>query len=425
MQIKKRFQPLGQRIIRSSVGVFLCFLVYLIRGKSGIPFYSMLAVLWCVQPYVGKTFVNALQRSLGTLIGAFFGLISILVEIYLLDIYDTFWGYLFTAAMIIPVIYSTVVINKKNASYFSCVVFLSITVMHITDSNPFIFVLNRVIDTFIGIAIGIIVNTARLPRQKITDTLFVADFDDMITPVNQQLSSYSKVEINRMFDDGVKFTIATMRTPASLMKLTDDINLNLPVIVMDGAALYDLEEKTYLKAYIISNSTTHKLTDLIKEAGLNYFLNALCDDTLVIYYDKLENEAEKDIYRTLKKSPYRNYINRAPSSEDRIIYIMIIDKTQKVQKFYDQLMSAELGQKLKILSYPSDDYKGFSYIKIYNKNAVKQNMIQYLANNVKTTSVMTIGTRNESSIKISSDNFNGFVKSLKKEFEPVSFRLKK
>ncbi|MGN1134406.1 MAG: HAD hydrolase family protein, partial [Oscillospiraceae bacterium] len=390
MQIKKRFQPLGQRIIKSSAGVFLCFLVYLIRGKSGIPFYSMLAVLWCVQPYAGKTLVNALQRSLGTLIGAFFGLISILVEIYLFDIYDTFWGYFFTAAMIIPVIYSTVVINKKNASYFSCVVFLSITVMHITDSNPFIFVLNRVIDTFIGIAIGIIVNTARLPRRKVKDTLFVADFDDMVTPVNQQLSAYSKVEINRMLDDGVKFTIATMRTPASLMKVTENVNLNLPVIVMDGAALYDMAEKTYLKAYIISNSTTQKLTDMIKEEGLNCFLNALCDDTLIIYYDKLENEAEKKIYSTLKKSPYRNYINRAPSDEDRIIYIMLIDKTEKIQKFYSKLISTELGQKLKILSYPSDDFKGYSYIKIYNKNAIRQNMIQYLANGVDTNSVITL-----------------------------------
>ena len=424
MKLKKHFPPIGKRIIKSAIGVALCFAVYMLRGKRGIPFYSMLAVLWCVQPYIGKTRTMALQRTMGTLNGAFFGLISILIEIYLLDVYNTFWGYVITSAMIIPVIYTTIVLNKKNASYFSCVVFLSITVMHITDSNPFIFVLNRVIDTFIGIAIGVLINSARLPRKKICDTLFVAELDDMITPVNEQLSPYSKVEINRMLDDGFKFTIATMRTPASLMKPMDEVKLNLPVIVMNGAALYDLHEKTYLKAYVISPETSEKIIQTIKSENLNCFVNALCDDTLIIYYDKLENSAEKNIFSTLKKSPYRNYINRAPSSDDRVIYIMIIDETPKIQSFYEKLKNTELGKKLKILCYPSDDYKGFSYIKIYNKNAEKQNMIQYLANDISVKSVLTVGTREENDIKTKSDNFNSIVKTLKSKFEPLFFNSK-
>ena len=32
----------------------------------------------------------------------------------------------------------------------------------------------------------------------------------------------------------------------------------------------------------------------------------------------------------------------------------------------------------KIISYPSDDYPGYRYIKIYNKNATVENMTDYL-----------------------------------------------
>ena len=103
---------------------------------------------------------------------------------------------------------------------------------------------------------------------------------------------------------------------------------------------------------------------------------------------------------------------------------MIIDETPKIQSFYEKLKSTELGKKLKILCYPSDDYKGFSYIKIYNKNAEKQNMIQYLANDISVKSVLTVGTREENDIKTKSDDFNSIVKTLKSKFEPLFFNSK-
>ena len=41
--------------------------------------------------------------------------------------------------------------HKGNTSYFACVVYLSIAVNHVTDVDPFLFVLNRCFDTVIGI----------------------------------------------------------------------------------------------------------------------------------------------------------------------------------------------------------------------------------------------------------------------------------
>lgn len=54
---------------------------------------------------------------------------------------------------------------KTNAAYFSCVVFLSIVMVHIGDSNPYHFVLNRVVDTLIGIAVSMLINACHLPRR--------------------------------------------------------------------------------------------------------------------------------------------------------------------------------------------------------------------------------------------------------------------
>ena len=413
LHMKRKFKlpPLGCRIVKSAVGVLLCWCVYLLRNRSGIPFYSMLATLWCIQPYITKTKVMALQRTVGTLIGAAFGLIAIVLEIYVFNIYDQPLGFVIVALMIIPVIYTTILIKRPNASYFSCVVFLSITVNHIADEAPLLFVLDRVIDTFIGIAIGMAVNSARLPRRRIKDVLFTAELDDMLSPISEQLTAFSRIEINRMLSEGLKFTLVTMRTPASLISILSDVNLNLPVVVMNGAALYDFRNNKYVKAYIISSETSSMIRRIVSDAGMNVFTNALCDDSLVIYYDHLENEAEKSIFASLRKSPYRNYINRCPQAEDKVIYLMIVDRSDKIDDLYEQLVR-KTGHMLKIITYPSQDYPGYSYIKIYNKNAGKFHMTEILCDEYGIEKYEVVTTNGSRSL-------NSIARHIKSSFEPL------
>ncbi len=69
-------------------------------------------------------------------------------------------------------LYTAVVLKLQSAAYFSCVVYLSITMVHIGDENPCLFVVNRVVDTLLGVGIGMLVNSFQLPRHRQKDTLF-------------------------------------------------------------------------------------------------------------------------------------------------------------------------------------------------------------------------------------------------------------
>ena len=51
MRLSDRLPRPGQRIFRSMAAVWLCFVIYLLRGRHGIPFYSVIAALQCMQPY--------------------------------------------------------------------------------------------------------------------------------------------------------------------------------------------------------------------------------------------------------------------------------------------------------------------------------------------------------------------------------------
>lgn len=421
---KWKLPAIGMRITKSAVAVLLCYLVSFLRGNSGIVFYSQLAALWCMQVYVSNTKKNALQRFIGTVVGALYGLVYLLLrnEMNHTKIYTELLDAVIISGFIVIVLYTTVLMKKKQASYFSCVVFLSIVVNHVTDTNPYLFVWNRFLDTMIGIIIGIGVNCFSLPKEKRKDILFVSGLDDTLLNKKDNLSDYSKIELNRMLDEGVNFTISTMRTPASLMEPMWGIRLKLPVIAMDGAVLYDINENRYLKVYVISNSTSRKVLDLMKQEGLACFTNVIIDDMLVIYYEDTKEKVQEELVKNLRKSPYRNYVKREFQSEEGVVYFMMLYPSEIIEGFYKKLEQQGFTKDLKVLKYKSQDYEGYSYLKIYNKNATKENMIHYLKERTNLSNVVTFGSiKGRYDIVVEPGDTNKVVHMLKKLYEPIKW----
>ena len=385
------------RIIKSAFGVLICFAIYFLRGKQGTPFYSALAVLWCIQNQTKNTFGNALQRTVGTGIGAAYGLAYILVKQAFPILGDSFIHYCVISLSLIPIIYTTVVLKQKKASYFSCVVFLSIVVNHLMDENPYFFVANRSLDTLIGIFVGLVLNSISIHGEYDRDTLFIIDIDRAMDGFSTGITPYSQIMIKNMLAKDMLLTFMTLRTPAGFLDGMPDIKPKLPIIAMDGAILYDINENKYPKVYVISAEHACNIENFIRSRGFNIFTTIILEDVLIIYYDKLNNLAEKDIYGKLHKSPYRNYLNKERPKNHPVVYMMCIDETAKIEPLAEDIKNSVLYDELKILTYPSDDYKGYSYIKIYNKNASVQNMTDYLSNmsGSKITLTFSDNDRNE------------------------------
>lgn len=69
-----------------------------------MPFYSALAVLWCMRQYSKDTKDMALQRMIGTFIGAVYGLIVLLVIRFFENV-NVMVVYCVCSLLIIPIIY--------------------------------------------------------------------------------------------------------------------------------------------------------------------------------------------------------------------------------------------------------------------------------------------------------------------------------
>ncbi|MEE1023738.1 MAG: HAD hydrolase family protein [Acutalibacteraceae bacterium] len=419
MDIPKKLPPIGARIIKSSVAVALCMVIYFFRTLlpigNGIPFYSALAALWCLQPYSNSTKNNAGQRSTGTFIGAAYGL-AFIVLLRFFGLSEPIIVYLLASVIIIPVIYLTVITDNRNASFFSCVVFLSIALTHSFDENPYLFVLNRVLDTFIGIGVGLAVNNFHLPIKHDSETLYISGIDSVLIPDDHSANAFNKVELNRMIESGVKFTLSTIRTPAEVKSLMKGVNLKLPIIVMDGAAMYDLNKREYLEAEFLQADICEQAERIIAYHGMHCFVNVMYDATLLIFYGELWNTAEKDLYETHKHSPYRNYIRdifRRHDASERVLYLTVLDEITKIANLEKQLVH-ELGALARI-TVTDSEYDGYQYLKVFSSAASKKHMLVKLKSHTGCDNVVTIGSiEGKYDVYIGDGGGNATIKKLKK-----------
>lgn len=157
---------IGMRIVKTVLAVFVCSILGWLRGETA--FFSMIAAVLCMQKSAEKTLTTSFNRVIGTAVGGAYGVIVLFLETQfrLQRILPLF--YLIVSLMLIPVILTATGIKKPSVAAFACVVFLSTTVYHVGDADPYTYALNRMLDTVIGIVVALIVNLAMPgPKMKV------------------------------------------------------------------------------------------------------------------------------------------------------------------------------------------------------------------------------------------------------------------
>ena len=146
---------------------------------------------------------------------------------------------------------------------------------------------------------------------------------------------------------------------------------------------------------------------------------------MLIHYGDTDDDINRKLVMDLKVSPLRNYIKRPLTEGETVVYFMLLDKTDKIESFYRKLTEEPYKEDLRINKYPSHDYPGYSYIKIYNKDATKDNMLKDLKSHLEIDKSITFGTiPGQYDVLIDSHDANQVVRKVRKLYEPFIFRRK-
>ncbi|MBQ1273996.1 MAG: aromatic acid exporter family protein [Cellulosilyticum sp.] len=148
---------IGLRTLKTALAVFLCLLI-----SPSEPFFACMTVIFCIQNTVNDSIQAALTRSLGTLLGGILGLIFLCLCRYIQTLGLSFYltkliTYLLISIGIIITIQCFNLLHRPSWIPIGCIVFLAVTTAN-ADKAPLFYTVNRVVETFFGSFIALLVN---------------------------------------------------------------------------------------------------------------------------------------------------------------------------------------------------------------------------------------------------------------------------
>ena len=194
-----RFPRLGQRIVKTSVAVFLCLLFYYLRGYSGrdMPTEAAITAIICMQPYVRGTRDYALSRFAGTVLGQ-----NLLVL------------YALMALGMMLCLYGGVLLRRPDISGLAAIVFICVVIAFPEINQPLLQALKRITGVMVGTASAIAVNVFRLPRVKRRDQVFFVRTRDLSADRFSNIPAAALFRLNYLYADGAKICLMSEHAPA-------------------------------------------------------------------------------------------------------------------------------------------------------------------------------------------------------------------
>ncbi|MBC8059981.1 MAG: aromatic acid exporter family protein [Clostridiaceae bacterium] len=164
---------MGMRNIKTALAVIICVLISRIL-KLEYSFYAAIAAIISMENTVINSFRAGKNRMLGTLIGAGIGFLCASIVP---------GNAILCGIGVVIVIYICNLLKWEKSISIACIVFMAIMV-NLNGKNPFVYSMNRILDTFIGITVAVLVNYFIFPPNYANDIkrncLYIVDRIDKL-----------------------------------------------------------------------------------------------------------------------------------------------------------------------------------------------------------------------------------------------------
>ena len=211
-------------------------------------------------------------------------------------------------------------------------------------------------------------------------TLYVSDLDGTLLLPNVTLSKRTVRILNDLIKEGIHFSVATARSIASVRHILEDVRINIPVILMNGACIYDLESNKYIQVQAFPKDSKKLLLDIVDEHQLKGFAYAIKDNKLSTYYEDLSLKSLHDFYQERVdkyNKPFTKVDSFSTLIDEPLVYFSLMDTKENLEAIHNVLLNMpELG-----CTFYKDNYSlDIWYLEIYSTKASKYSALQYVRN---------------------------------------------
>ncbi|MBD5230605.1 MAG: HAD-IIB family hydrolase [Bacteroidales bacterium] len=228
-----------------------------------------------------------------------------------------------------------------------------------------------------------------------TKVLYVSDLDGTLLDPTSQVSAESVRLLNESIEAGAHFTIATARTPATLIGLMRDVNLRLPGVVMTGAALYNFSERRFSRLQFMPPGVTDRLVKLYRKHDTGTFIYTFADDMLKVYHIGELNELEKGFISQRAHTGVKRFIvppcgeSPLPANLDNTLLLYSVQPWLRAKAVYDDIIREKTP--VTPLCYHDNFGDDWGQLEMFSPTANKAAAVEDIASQIGAGRIVAFG----------------------------------
>ncbi len=224
--------------------------------------------------------------------------------------------------------------------------------------------------------------------------LYISDLDGTLLQGDATLSQNARRKLTAMLNRGLAFTVATARTAYSVEPILAGLPLKYPLILQNGAVLYDPLTRKYCHAATIPPEAVKAMFDLLEAYDLNGFAYCMEDNEIRCCYTKLTTPDMRAFYQERKDryaKPFWQVTHLSQLAGHNVVFFSMHGKEQLVRPVVEPLQEIEGIA----VSFYKDVYEDDCwYLELAADTATKYHGVQKLREMYGFSSVTAFGDNN-------------------------------
>ena len=216
--------------------------------------------------------------------------------------------------------------------------------------------------------------------KKITENnkiLYISDLDGTLLGSDAQISQNTEAVLNKLIAGGGKFTVATARTPGTVIDILKNVNIDIPIISMNGVVIYDLKNNEYIKVNGLSKMKTSEIINVLQPFEKSYFMYTLDENNnLVVYYKEVMSKTEVEFLdeRLKSRKIFIQTDNYKKYAKNNVIYFAMLGSYEELSEIYGKLSEV----KNIAMAFYKNNYSDEWFLEIFNIKANKKAGMEFV-----------------------------------------------
>ena len=244
-------------------------------------------------------------------------------------------------------------------------------------------------------------------RDKVR-TLYVSDMDGTLLNEESVLSAGTVSTLNRVIEElGGLFTVATARTPATVVPLMQEVHANLPFIVIGGSAMWNPVTGAFQNTRGINNETVNAVANVFDKHGSNPFIYRRHGSNMLHahHYGALSDQEERFVSERMDL-PLKRFIlddKDYRHNPDEALLIFSLNKYAVLKAIASDLRTNVPTCSVMLYHDIFDESEG--YLEIFTAGTSKAGAIRDLARQVGAERIVVFGdNRNDIAMMQAADH---------------------